>query len=124
MSFDPDYEAFLQNHKDSSTVFSYRDRDFRLKTREELFRKEEIAGMSAPFLSCLVACRKRLVQAGYSASDVAKIDGTAIGEYSGDILFISHSSDAVCLHYADGTVDVEKVASSIGDFLAGLTRKP
>jgi len=122
MSFDPEYEEFLQNHTDGSAVFTYRERDFRLKTRDQLFQKEEIDGMIVPFLSCLVACRKRLMRAGYSGREVAKIDGLAIGEHSGDILFISHSSDAVCVHHADGTADVERIAPSIGEFLAGLTR--
>ena len=123
MSFDPEYDEFLQSHTDGDVVFTYRERDFRLKTREQLFQKEKIAEMVVPFLSCLVAYRKRLMQMGHSGREVSKIDGTAIGEYSGDILFISHTSDAVCVHHADGTADVERIAPSIGEFLAGLTRK-
>jgi len=123
MSFDPEYEDFLQDHRDGSVVFTYRERDFRLKTREQLFQKVEIGELSVPFISCLVAYRKRLQRVGYSGREVAKIDGTAIGEYSGDILFISHASDAVCLHHADGTADVEAIAPSIGEFLAGLARR-
>ncbi|TLD68541.1 hypothetical protein FEM03_22310 [Phragmitibacter flavus] len=122
MSFDPEYEKFLQSHIDGSTVFTYRERDFRLKTREQLFEKIEVGEMRVPFLSCLVAYRKRLQHAGYSSLEVSSIDGTAIGEYSGDILFVSHASDAVCLHHADGTVDTEVIAPSIGEFLAGLVR--
>ena len=123
MSFDPEYEQFLKGHLDGNVVFTYRDRDIRLKTREQLFEKVEVGAMRVPFLSCLVACRKRLTSAGFSGREVAKIDGTAIGEYSGDILFISHASDAVCFHHADGTADIEKLASSIGEFLAGLAQK-
>jgi hypothetical protein len=123
MSFDPQYEEFLRGHNDGSVVFTYRERDFRLKTREQLFQKVEVGQMSVPFMSCLVAYRKRLQRVGYSDEEVANIDGTAIGEYSGDILFISHASDAVCLHHADGTAEAEEVAPSIGEFLAGLTRK-
>lgn len=123
MKFDPEYEEFLQGHSDGTVVFSYRGRDFRLKTREQLFQREEFGGTSIPFISCLVAYRTRLMRGGYSEEDVASIDGTAIGQYSGDILFISHMSDAVCLHYADGTADAEEIAPSIGEFLAGLVRK-
>lgn len=123
MNFDPEYEEFLQGHGDGSAVFTYRARDFRLKTREQLFEKVEIGDMRVPFLSCLVAYRKRLLRAGYSGEEVEEIDGIAIGEYSGDILFISHVTDAVCLHHADGTADAEEIASSIGAFLADLARK-
>ena len=123
MSFDPEYEEFLGNHKDGDVVFTYRDCDYRLKTREGLFQKENINGMSVPFISCLVAFRKSLTQSAYSDDEVETIDGMAIGEYSGDILFISHLTDAVCVFYADGTADVEEIAPSIGEFLARLKRK-
>ena len=123
MSFDPEYEEFLKSHSDGSAVFTYRDRDFRLKTREQLFEKVAVGEMRVPFVSCLAAYRKRLMRSGYSGREVAKIDGTAIGEYGGDILFISHTSDAVCLHHTDGTADAERIASCIGEFLAGLARR-
>ena len=122
MNFDPEYETFLQEHKDGSKTFLYRECQFTLKTRDELFAREEIEGMMVPFISCLVAYRKRLISVGYSPKDVAKIDGTAIGESNNcNIVFISHVSGAVCVHYADGTADAEKIASSIGEFLAGLS---
>jgi hypothetical protein len=123
MSFDLVYERFLESHTDGDAVFSYRNRDLRLKTRQQLFEKQEMGGMLIPFVSCLLGCRRRLAQAGYSAEEIENIDGTAIGEYSGDIVFISHASDAVCMHFADGTADVEEIAPSIAEFIAGLTRK-
>lgn len=123
MSFDTEYEEFLNDHTEGSVVFTYRERDFRLKTREQLFQRVQVGERSIPFISCLVAYRTRLMRAGYSEEEVAKIDGTAIGEYSGDILFISHVSDAVCLHHADGTANAEEIAPSIGEFIAGLVKQ-
>ena len=121
MSFDPAYEDFLSQHSDEKPVFEFAGCHYRLKTREGLFVKEELAGLNLPFISCLAAYRKRLQEdGGYSEDEVAAIDGMAIGKYSGDILFISHETGAVCVHYVDGTADAEEVAPSIGEFLAGL----
>ncbi len=122
MSFDPEYEEFLAKHTDGNPVFEYGGCHYRLKTREGLFARENSGRLSVPFISCLVACRQRLRQCGYSEADVSAIDGTAIGEYSGDILFISHETGAVCKHCGGGTADVDEVASSIGEFLAGIVR--
>ena len=121
MSLDPEYKEFLSSHSNGDQVFEHQGRDYRLKTREGLFTREEIAGLRLPFISCLVAYRKRLQDSGdYDEDDVGGLDGTAIGEYSGDVLFISYETGAVCLHYADGTADFEEIAPSIGEFLASL----
>jgi len=121
MSLDTEYEEFLTRHKDAGQVFEFDGCHYRLKTRDGLFAREEIAGLNVPFISCLVAYRKRLQEyGGYSEDDVSAIDGTAIGEYSGDILFISHETGAVCKFYGSGTADAEDVAPSISAFLASL----